>query len=117
MPDPLFLTLDDVLQIHDYQIQHFGGDAAVLDPRLLESAIAQPRQAFGGEYLHADLAAMAAAYLYHLVKNHAFADGNKRTGTQSAMVFLDMNGYALEYPLDETEQLVIGVAEGRTEKE
>jgi death-on-curing protein len=117
MGEPVFLTLDDVLQIHAYQVEHFGGDPAVLDRRLLESAIAQPQQAFGGEYLHADLAAMAAAYLYHLVKNHPFADGNKRTGTQAAMVFLELNGHGLDYPLDETEQLVLGVAEGRVGKD
>jgi death-on-curing protein len=80
MTAPTFLTVEDVPQIHAYQIKHFGGDPAVLDRGLLESAVAQPEQAFGGEYLHADLAAMAAAYLYHLVKNHAFADGNKRPG-------------------------------------
>ena len=117
MTPPTFLTVEDVLLIHSYQIEHFGGDPAVLDRGLLESAVAQPQQAFAGEYLHSDLAAMAAAYLFHLVKNHAFADGNKRTGAQAAMVFLELNGYAPDYPVDETEQLVLGVAEGRVEKE
>jgi death-on-curing protein len=117
MTPPTFLTVEEVLLIHIYQIEHFGGDPAVLDRRLLESAVAQPQQSFGGEYLHPDLAAMAAAYLYHRVKNHPFADGNKRTGTQAAMVFLELNGQEFDYPVDETEQLVLGVAEGRVEKE
>ena len=63
MTAPTFLTIEDVLLIHTYQIEHFGGDPAVLDRGLLESAVAQPEQAFGGEYLHRDVAAMAAAYL------------------------------------------------------
>jgi death on curing protein len=117
MTPATFLTVEDVLLIHAYQVEHFGGDPAVLDRGLLESAVAQPQQSFAGEYLHPDLAAMAAAYLYHLVKNHAFADGNKRTGTQAGMVFLELNGFEPEYPVDETEQLVLGVAEGRVEKE
>jgi death on curing protein len=61
MTAPTFLTVEDVLLIHGYQIEHFGGDPAVLDRGLLESAVAQPQQSFAGEYLHPDLAAMASA--------------------------------------------------------
>ena len=117
MSIPLFLTLDEVLQLHDYQTRQHGGDPAVLDMGKLESAIAQPRQMFAGEYLHADLASMAAAYLYHIVQNHAFADGNKRTGTHAAIAFLGINGCDLDYPPDATEQLVLGVAQGQISKE
>ena len=78
MNDPLFLTLDEVLQLHAYQIKNFGGVEGILDIGLLESAIAMPRQGFGGTYLHPDLASMAAAYLFHIISNHAFQDGNKR---------------------------------------
>ena len=68
------------------------------DPGLLESAIAQPAQRFGGVFLHEDIAAMAAAYLFHIVSNHPFVDGNKRTGTltRCKIVFLGMNDYELE---------------------
>jgi death on curing protein len=59
---------------------------------------------------------MAAAYLFHLVQNHGFADGNKRTGINVAIVFLELNGYGLDWPLDETEQMVLGVAKGELEK-
>src|SRR5258706_15789175 len=117
MTEPLFLTLDEVLLIHAYQVENHGGDAAVLDIHKLESAIAQPRQMFAGEYLHADLAAMAAAYLFHIVGNHPFADGNKRTGTHAALTFLDMNGHTLELDLDEAEQLVLSVAKGELDKQ
>lgn len=62
MDDPLFLTLNEVLQLHKYQIEQFGGDGEVLNLGLLESAIAQPQQGFGGEFLHKDLASMAAFF-------------------------------------------------------
>lgn len=101
MTDPLFLSVDEVLQIHAFQIEEHGGSNALLSIERLESAIAQPCQQFGGAYLHTDLAEMAAAYLYHIVQNHPFEDGNKRTGTHAAIVFLELNGYDLgELPDD-----------------
>jgi death on curing protein len=117
MNDPIFLTLDDVLQFHADQIEAFGGDGAILDSGKLESALAQPLASFGGHYLHEDLAAMAAAYLYHVVQNHPFADGNKRTGLNAAIVFLELNGFPLDVPADETEQLVLRVAKGEADKQ
>ena len=114
--EPLFLTLDEVLRLHDYQIEQFGGSGAVLDLGKLESAIAQPCASFGGAYLHEDLAAMAAAYLFHIVQNHPFEDGNKRTGTHAAIVFLALNSYELDIPVDEAEQLVLRVAQGQAQK-
>src|SRR5687767_10360587 len=89
--EPRFLSLARVLRLHRSSIDHYGGDPGVRDMGLLESAIAQPRASFGGEYLHADLAAMAAAYVFHLVSNHPFVDGNKRTGALAGYVFLVMN--------------------------
>ena len=76
---PDFLTLDEVLEIHRDQIERYGGAAGIRDLGLLQSALAQPSATFGGQYLHADLHEMAAAYLYHLVQNHPFLDGNKST--------------------------------------
>jgi death-on-curing protein len=114
---PAFLATDQVLEIHAYQIQHHGGDAGVRDFSLLDSALAMPRQAFGGEFVHADLAAMAAAYLFHIVKNHPFADGNKRTGMHTAIVFLTLNGCDFDIPTDEAEALTLAVATGHASKE
>ena len=90
---PRFLCKHTVLDIHDAQIAEHGGEPGVRDEGLLESALAQPMAQFGGEYLHKDLFEMAAAYLFHLTNNHAFVDGNKRTGLVAALVFLDANGY------------------------
>jgi antitoxin component of MazEF toxin-antitoxin module len=78
-----FLTLEIVLKIQKTQTAKFGGSAALLDQGRLESAIAQPRQQFASQYLHDNLAAMAAAYTFHIVQNHPFEDGNKRTGTHA----------------------------------
>ncbi|HYQ81440.1 MAG TPA: Fic family protein, partial [Anaeromyxobacteraceae bacterium] len=74
---PAFLTLDEVLALHADQIGRYGGSPGLRDLGLLESALAAPRATFGGEHLHGSLPEMAAAYLFHLVRNHPFVDGNK----------------------------------------
>lgn len=71
----------------------------------------------GGEYLHKDLFLMAAAYLYHIVNNHPFIDGNKRVGFVSALVFLQINGVIIQAETESTEQMVLSVAEGKIKKE
>jgi death-on-curing protein len=116
MKDAHFLTLDEVLHIHQYQIEHFGGDADIRDIRLIESAIAQPMQRFGGQYLHPDIASMAAAYLFHIVGDHPFVDGNKRTGMHAAIVFLGLNGIEIEVPVDEAEELILRIADRKHPK-
>jgi death on curing protein len=101
MTVPRFLSRDEVLLIHADQIARYGGSAGVRDEGLLISALAQPEAVFGDQYLHPSIAAQAAAYLFHLVKNHPFIDGNKRVGTATALVFLEINGYELDPALDE----------------
>lgn len=76
---PLFLDIGQVLCIHLSLIEHYGGHGGVRDIGLLQSAIAMPQSGFGGERLHRDLFEMAAAYLYHIVRNHPFVDGNAYT--------------------------------------
>jgi death-on-curing protein len=75
-----FLGVEEVIGIHARQLSEFGGGEGIRDQGLLASAIAQPEASFAGEYLHQDLYEMAAAYLFHLVQNHPFVDGNKRVG-------------------------------------
>jgi len=86
-----FLSLSDILRIHQDQIEHYGGATGIRDSDLLESAVSMPQTAFDGQFVHHDLFEMAAAYLFHIVQNHPFVDGNKRTGTVAALVFLAMN--------------------------
>ncbi len=82
MIEPIaFLSIDDVLESHLFQVETYGGDSGLRDAELLESAVAQPQASFGGEYLHAFPFEMAAAYLFHLVMNHPFVT-SLRVGCQ-----------------------------------
>ena len=114
---PKFLKTHRVLQIHRSQIELFGGSSGIRDMGLLESALAMPGALFGGTYLHAGIYAMAAAYLFHIVSNHPFLDGNKRTGTATALFFLKLNGVDHDIDDDTLETLVLSVACGETGKD
>jgi death-on-curing protein len=116
MNPPIFLTMDEVLDLHHESIDRYGGSHGIRDMGLLQSALAMPAAAFGGQYLHPDLPAMGAALLFHLVQNHPFVDGNKRIGAASR-VFMLMNDATFDPPQDEFEQLVLGVAAGPITKD
>ena len=94
--DVVFFGIDEVLEIHRDQINRYGGLHGVRDLRLLQSSVAMPCAMFGGSYVHRNLFEMAAAYLFHIVKNHPFYDGNKRTGAVAAVVFMELNGLDAE---------------------
>ncbi|QQE65342.1 death-on-curing protein [Leptolyngbya sp. BL0902] len=117
MQTPKFLTIEAVLRLHDRQIERFGGTAGLRDQGLLDSALAQPQATFGGEWLHPTLADQAAAYLYHLSRNHPFVDGNKRTAFAVMMTFLRVNGYRLTLTDDDAYDLVMQVAQRQVEKD
>ena len=112
----MFLTLDDILESHLNQIDTYGGCHGIRDIGLLESAIAQPEASFGGQYLHADIFEMAAAYLYHLVMNHPFVDGNKRVGLEAALIFLEINNENLNCSDEELVDLVLKTTAGQVGK-
>lgn len=113
---PLFLTLDEILSLHEEQIAEFGGLASVRDLGLLQSAIGTASATFGGSYLHQTIPEMASAYLFSICRNHPFLDGNKRTAAAAALTFLDINGLELDASEDELFDLVIGVARGSVTK-
>ena len=113
---PHFLCKHTVLNIHDAQLAEHGGKPGVLDEGLLESALAQPMAVFGGHFLHEDLFAMAAAYVFHLTNNHAFEDGNKRTALAAALVFLDVNGYQVADEGTELADVLLEMVEQKREK-
>lgn len=114
--EPVFLTLDEVLEIHEQQILRYGGSAGLRDAAGLESAVATPQATFGGEFLHTSIPAMAAAYLFHLCQNHPFVDGNKRVGANAAIAFLLMNDCEPTFDEDELADLVLSVASGGLSK-
>jgi len=116
-PEPCFLSENQIMAIHRNVVRAFGGDASVRDRRLLASAVAMPSATFEGRFLHSDLSAMAAAYLFHLCRNHPFVDGNKRTALASAEVFLIVNGSRLEASDQILEDLTIQVAAGSLSKD
>jgi death-on-curing protein len=97
-------------------IQRYGGRRGRRDSGLLSSALAQPRATAGGKYLHRTVFDKAAAYGYHLARNHPFVDGNKRTGAVAALVFLAMNDVRIDIGEDELENLVRSIAEGTSSK-
>ena len=115
--DPIFLTLDEVIEIHRDMIERYGGSPGIRDQGLLESAVAMAQAGFGEQYLHSTLFEMAAAYLFHIVNNHAFVDGNKRTGTMAAFTFLKLNQIGLRVGELKFERLVRETAEGKVGKE
>ena len=113
---PTFLTLDEALEIHRDQIERYGGRAGIRDMALLQSALAMPQTSFGGKYLHTDLFEMAAACLFHIVRNHPFLDGNKRAGTVAALIFLALNDKEVRVTDAALVRIVLSVARGETGK-
>lgn len=117
MTDPKFLTLEDVFVIHEEQLAAFGGLVGIRDEGLLESAVMTPQASFGGEYLHSFPFEMAAAYAFHLAENQPFLDGNKRTALNSAMAFLELNGFEFSsYDDLSLYDAMISIAERRLDK-
>ncbi len=114
--EPRFLDLAEVLEIHVDQIERYGGRAGVRDLPLLLSALAMPTAGVRGVYVHGTLFEIAAAYLFHIAKNHPFLDGNKRTALASALTFLELNGLVVEASTEELVALVEGVVVGEVDK-
>ena len=114
--EPEFLTLSELIEIHNDQIANYGGDPGVRDINLLSSALAVPQSTYDGTFLHKDLFEMAAAYAYHICQNHPFVDGNKRVALVAALVFLDFNGIDIDDPDDELYPMMMGVAQGKKDK-
>ena len=110
--EPRWLTLDDVLALHDEQIARFGGGAGMLKPDALSAVLARPLNIFLYDKT-ADLRRFAAVYLVGLVNGHAFVDGNKRVGLAAMLVFLRLNGSGLHVPPADLYELVLGVATSR----
>jgi death-on-curing protein len=115
--DLRFLSPHHVRIIHDDQLDRYGGSAGIRDEGLLQSACAQPLASFGGEFAHVTPAAIAAAYLFHIVRNHPFIDGNKRAGAATALVFLKLNGIKFTIAPGELFDITMGVASGTNSKD
>ncbi len=91
MEQIIYLTLEQILIIHQDQIDRYGGSSGLRDLALLESAVYRPQTTFSGKDLYSSIFEKAAALMHSLIMNHAFIDGNKRTGTVAALIFLSLN--------------------------
>ena len=109
----MYLTYEQVIELHDVFVQKFGGITGVREVGLLESALAAPMMAVFGRELHKSVYDKAGAYLYHIARNHPFCDGNKRTASAAALAFLRANGEDPHYEIEDFLKLVVSVAEGR----
>jgi death on curing protein len=112
---PFFLDKRTVVGLHGLQIQFFGGQSGLADEGLLESAVAAPIHYF----LYANeknLFDLSACYTFHLVKNHPFIDGNKRTALAAGMVFLKANSIAISIREKILFKAVLGLTTSRITK-
>jgi len=108
-----YLSLGEIIELHQALIDQTGGAAGIRDLGALESALAQPRATFGGTDLHATVVEKAAAMGLSLTLNHPFIDGNKRIAHAAMEVFLVLNGLELTGTVDEHERLMLDLADGR----
>ena len=112
-----YLSLHEILELHDRIIEITGGAKGIRDIRALESAINQPRVTFNTTDLYPDILTKAAALCFFLVKNHPFIDGNKRIGHAAMEIFLILNGFEIEASIDEQEKLILELASGKMDRE
>jgi death on curing protein len=112
-----FLPVEMVILYHDKLIDEFGGLKGIRDMGLLLSALEMPKSSMFGLDFHPTLYDKASAYLFHIVCNHPFNDGNKRTGGFASVVFLEINGVNTDFSDKEYEHLIIKVAKGEAKKE
>ncbi|MFN0132362.1 MAG: type II toxin-antitoxin system death-on-curing family toxin [Phycisphaerales bacterium] len=113
---PRFLSEGEVVTLHELAIQAHGGSTGLRDRGMLQSALAMPQQGFGGQFAHTIPFGMAAAYVFHLSKNHPFVDGNKRVAFAAGTTFLFLNGWELTAADETTADVVLAVVDGSLTK-
>ena len=111
------LTKEQVLILHDQLIEATGGSKGIRDEGMLESALMNPYQSFGGIELYPSIQAKAAQLCFGIVKDHPMIDGNKRLGTHVMLVFLALNGYELSYSQKELSDTILLLAAGKLQSE
>jgi death-on-curing protein len=104
----------EVLSIHEILIEKFGASKGVRDINILLSALNRPFETFDGQELHKTITEKAAALIESIVKNHAFIDGNKRTGYVIMRLFMMQNGFDINASYTEKYEFVIDIASGKS---
>lgn len=111
-----FIPDEIVPIVHRDLLRRYGRKAGVRDKNLLASALAQARMTAEGKYLHRTLFEKAAAYGFHICRNHPFIDGNKRVAFVLMVIFLSRNGWELRASEEKAYSAMMGLAEGRMSK-
>jgi death-on-curing protein len=109
MNEPAWIEKKALLLLHAKSLAWFGGAEGLRDEGLLDSALARPRNVFYHDGQH-DIAALAAAYAFGLVRNHPFIDGNKRAAFLAVGIFLGSNGCALDSEPAEAIRAMLALA-------
>ncbi len=112
-----YLTINETLEIHHRVIEQSGGAKGIRDSGALESALAQPKMTFSGEYLYPTIGEKASALGFSLIQNHPFIDGNKRIGHAAMEIFLLLNGYQINANTDEQFDVVMKTAASEMKRE
>ena len=112
-----YLSVNEVLELHNRVMQASGGSLGLLDLGALESAVAQPRMIFADKDLYPTLPEKAVALGFSLIQNHPFLDGNKRTGHAAMETFLVLNGHEIQATVDEQQAVILGVAASKVKRE
>jgi len=111
-----YFEMEEIVTFHSKMIKKYKGLRGLREMGLLVSVVNNPKMTFDGKQLYPDVFAKSACYLYGIVKNHPFIDGNKRTGSFVAYLFLRKHG-VIPPPLDLYEELVVKVADGKVSME
>ncbi|MGH9362027.1 MAG: type II toxin-antitoxin system death-on-curing family toxin [Thermoanaerobaculia bacterium] len=111
--EPEWLLEETVVAIHSLLIAEHGGAEGVRDLDLLRSTLARPRSLFAYGEGGPSLFELAASYAYGLARNHCFVDGNKRIALAAALTFLELHGWRLAAPKQDTFDVMINLASGR----
>ena len=106
----IILSKEQVLKLHASLIKATGGSDGIRDEGMLDLALNNPFQSFGGKELYPSIQAKAARLCIGLVRNHAMLEGNKRLGTHVMLVFLALNGYELYYSQKELSDVILALA-------
>ncbi|NOZ05891.1 MAG: type II toxin-antitoxin system death-on-curing family toxin [Chloroflexi bacterium] len=107
-----YLSLFEVLELHELVLEQSGGTTGIRDLGALESAVAQPRMTFDGVDLYQTIQEKAAALCFSLVMGHSFEDGNKRVGHAAMETFLILNDWELDAAIDDSERTILSLAAG-----
>jgi death-on-curing protein len=112
-----YLSINEILELHNRVMQASGGSLGVLDLGALASAVAQPRMTFAAQELYPTLPEKATALGFSLIQNHPFVDGNKRTGHAALETFLILNGHEIKATVDEQQAILLEVASSAMKRE